>query len=83
MSTLKPSVSPFSSCCSKSALMHSSPAAEACSVRKASCEVPPLHLLLVQDLGLACGENRVARLMQLRNLWAKQLRRYKSTTKRN
>ena len=33
--------------------------------------------------GVACSENRVARLMRLRGLKAKQTRRYKSTTKRN
>jgi putative transposase len=33
--------------------------------------------------GVACSENRVARLMRLRGLQAKQVRRYKSTTKRN
>jgi transposase InsO family protein len=33
--------------------------------------------------GVVCSENRVARLMKLRRLRAKQVRRYKSTTKRN
>jgi transposase InsO family protein len=33
--------------------------------------------------GIACSENRVARLMRLRGLKAKQARRYRSTTKRN
>ena len=33
--------------------------------------------------GVACSENRVARLMRLRQLRPKQVRRYKSTTKRN
>jgi putative transposase len=33
--------------------------------------------------GVSCSENRVARLMKLRKLRAKQVRRYKSTTKRN
>jgi transposase InsO family protein len=33
--------------------------------------------------GVSCSENRVARLMKLRRLRAKQVRRYKSTTKRN
>ena len=33
--------------------------------------------------GIACSENRVARLMRLRGLQAKQSRRFKSTTKRN
>ncbi len=33
--------------------------------------------------GIACSENRVARLMKLRNLKPKQVRRYRSTTRRN
>ncbi len=33
--------------------------------------------------GIACSENRVARLMRLRGLQAKQYRRFKSTTKRS
>jgi putative transposase len=33
--------------------------------------------------GVACSENRVARLMRLRSLQAKQTKRYKTTTKRN
>ena len=33
--------------------------------------------------GVACSENRIARLMRLRKLRAKQTRCYKSTTKRN
>ena len=33
--------------------------------------------------GVACSENRVARLMRLRNLRAKQTESYKTTTKRN
>jgi len=33
--------------------------------------------------GIACSENRVARVMRLRGLQAKQSRRFKSTTKRN
>jgi transposase InsO family protein len=33
--------------------------------------------------GVACSENRVARLMRLRGLQAKQVRCYKTTTKRN
>ena len=33
--------------------------------------------------GVACSENRVARLMRLRKLRAKQTTRYKSTTRRN
>jgi putative transposase len=39
------------------------------------------HELKAQDV--ACSQNRVARLMRLRGLRAKQVRRYKSTTKRN
>jgi putative transposase len=39
------------------------------------------HELKAQDV--ACSENRIARLMRLRGLRAKQVRRYKSTTKRN
>jgi transposase InsO family protein len=39
------------------------------------------HELKAQDV--ACSENRVARLMRLRGLRARQVRRYKSTTKRN
>jgi putative transposase len=37
----------------------------------------------LKSQGIACSENRVARLMRLRGLRAKQVRRYKSTTKRN
>ena len=37
----------------------------------------------LKDQGVACSENRIARLMRLRGLKAKQSRRYKSTTKRN
>ena len=33
--------------------------------------------------GVACSENRVARLMRLQNLQAKQTKRYKTTTQRN
>jgi putative transposase len=33
--------------------------------------------------GVACSENRVARLMRLRSLRAKQTKQYKATTKRN
>lgn len=33
--------------------------------------------------GVACSENRVARLMRLRSLQAKQTKRYKTATKRN
>ncbi len=39
------------------------------------------HALEKQDV--ACSENRVARLMRLRGLRAKQTKRYKTTTKRN
>jgi len=39
------------------------------------------HELRSQDV--ACSENRVARLMRLRGLRAKQVRRYKTTTRRN
>ena len=39
------------------------------------------HELKAQDV--ACSENRIARLMRLRGLRAKQVRRYKGTTKRN
>lgn len=37
----------------------------------------------LKDQGVSCSENRIARLMRLRNLKAKQSRRFKSTTKRN
>jgi transposase InsO family protein len=37
----------------------------------------------LKSQGVPCSENRVARLMKLRRLRAKQVRRYKSTTKRN
>jgi putative transposase len=37
----------------------------------------------LKSQGVACSENRVARLMRLRGLRAKQVRRYKATTKRN
>jgi len=37
----------------------------------------------LKDQGVACSENRIARLMRLRGLKAKQSRRFKSTTKRN
>ena len=37
----------------------------------------------LKSQGVACSENRVARLMRLRGLRAKQTKRYKSTTKRN
>jgi len=33
--------------------------------------------------GVACSENRIARLMRLRGLQAKQTKRYRATTKRN
>jgi transposase InsO family protein len=39
------------------------------------------HELLAQ--GVACSENRVARLMRLHGIRAKQSRRFKATTKRN
>ena len=37
----------------------------------------------LKEQGIACSENRIARLMRLRGLQAKQFRRFKSTTKRN
>jgi putative transposase len=37
----------------------------------------------LRDQSEPCSENRVARLMRLRNLQAKQAKRYKSTTRRN
>ena len=37
----------------------------------------------LEDQGVACSENRVARLMRLRGLQAKQTKRFKTTTKRN
>jgi putative transposase len=37
----------------------------------------------LKDRGVACSENRIARLMRLRGLKAKQFRRFRSTTKRN
>ncbi len=37
----------------------------------------------LKDQGVACSENRIARLMRLRELRAKQTRRFKSTTKRD
>jgi len=37
----------------------------------------------LKEQGIACSENRIARLMRLRGLRAKQFRRFKSTTKRN
>jgi transposase InsO family protein len=37
----------------------------------------------LDDQGVACSENRVARLMRLRGLQAKQTKRFKTTTKRN
>jgi transposase InsO family protein len=43
---------------------------------------PRVHQEL-QRQGVACSENRVARLMRLRGLRARQTRTYKSTTKRN
>ena len=38
---------------------------------------------VMRKLGLMCSQNRVARLMRVEGLKAKQTRRYKSTTKRN
>jgi transposase InsO family protein len=43
----------------------------------------PRVYLELKVQGEACSENRVARLMRLRGLQAKQVRRYKSTTRRN
>jgi transposase InsO family protein len=37
----------------------------------------------LKEHGVGCSKNRIARLMRLRGLGAKQVRRYKSTTKRN
>jgi putative transposase len=37
----------------------------------------------LKEQGIVCSENRIARLMRLRGLRAKQFRRFKSTTKRN
>ena len=37
----------------------------------------------LKEQGVACSKNRVARLMRLRELKAKQVRRYRSTTRRN
>jgi putative transposase len=37
----------------------------------------------LQAQGAACSKNRIARLMRLRGLKAKQVRRYKTTTRRN
>ena len=37
----------------------------------------------LKDQGVACSENRIARLMRLRELQAKQTKRFKTTTKRN
>jgi len=37
----------------------------------------------LKDQGVACSENRVARLMRLHDIRAKQNKRYKVTTKRN
>lgn len=38
---------------------------------------------VLKEKGVACSENRVARLMRLRGLRAKQERTFKTTTKRN
>ncbi len=43
---------------------------------------PRVHRALVRQ-GVRCSENRVARLMRLRGLGAKQTRRYRVTTRRN
>lgn len=43
---------------------------------------PRIHREL-QAQGVVCGKNRIARLMMLRRLCAKQHRRYRATTKRN
>ena len=43
---------------------------------------PRVYRALIAQ-GVACSENRVARLMRLRSLQAKQVRRFMSTTKRN
>jgi transposase InsO family protein len=37
----------------------------------------------LKDQGVACSENRIARLMRLRGLRARQTKRYRTTTKRN
>jgi putative transposase len=37
----------------------------------------------LKDQGVACSENRVARVMRLRSLQAKQSKRFKTTTRRN
>jgi transposase InsO family protein len=37
----------------------------------------------LKEQGIVCSENRIARLMRLRGLRAKQFRRFKSTTKRD
>jgi putative transposase len=43
---------------------------------------PRIHREL-NKRGVACSENRVARLMRLRGLKAKQSKRFKTTTRRN
>ena len=43
---------------------------------------PRIHSEL-QAQGVVCGKNRIARLMMLRSLRAKQHKRYRATTKRN
>jgi putative transposase len=43
---------------------------------------PRVHRALQKE-GVQCSENRVARLMRLRNLKAKQVRHFRSTTRRN
>ncbi len=43
---------------------------------------PRIHVEL-KEKGVVCGKNRIARLMLLRGLCAKQHKRYRATTKRN
>jgi transposase InsO family protein len=47
-----------------------------------TCGSPRIYQELRRQ-GVTCSENRVARLMRLRGLRAKQTRTYKTTTKRN
>ena len=44
---------------------------------------PRIYRELVDGQGVACSENRVARLMRLHGLQAKQSKRFRTTTKRN
>jgi putative transposase len=44
---------------------------------------PRIHRELVDGQGVACSENRVARLMRAHGLQAKQSKRFRTTTKRN